>query len=204
MPGRDPELATPRPLEPAALGVLVRELGPLRALAVGLEVGARMAAGEPFSRLDPPATPKERVSRQQIAPAIVLYRVLLRVRGRDALRITREVVLAAGAAFMARTVGPLAKAASLDEVGLARTTSRFPNAKFSGFEVSADRVAFTAHECLFPALTREAGAPELARFFCEVDAKAFEDLNVRLDRPRTMAEGANDCHFQLIRIRPRA
>lgn len=201
MPGRDPELATPRFLEPAALGVLVRELGPLRALAVGLEVGARMAAGEPFSRLDAPATPRETASRRQIAPAIVLYRVLLRVRGRDALRITREVVLAAGAAFMGRVVGQLAHTTSLDEVGLARTTARFPNANFSGFEVSADRVAFTAHECLFPSLTREVGAPELARFFCEVDAKAFDDLNVRLDRPRTMAEGASDCHFQLVRIR---
>lgn len=202
MSDREPELATPRPIEPAALAVLVRELGLLRALAVGFEVGARMAAGEPFSRLDPPATPKERASRQQIAPAIVLYRVLRRVRGRDALRITREVVLAAGAAFMARTVGLLARTTSLDEVSLVRTTSRFPNAKFSGFEVSADRVAFTAHECLFPTLTRETGAPELAPLFCEVDARAFQDLNVRLDRPRTMAEGANDCHFQLIRIRP--
>ncbi|MFO0642304.1 MAG: L-2-amino-thiazoline-4-carboxylic acid hydrolase [Polyangiaceae bacterium] len=203
MSAREPDLATPRPLEPAALVVLVRELGLFRALAVGLEVGARMAAGEPFSRLGPPATPKERAARAQIAPAIVLFAVLRRVRGRDALRITREVVLAAGAAFMGRVVGPLAQATSLDEVSLARTTSRFPNAKFSGFEVSADRVAFTARDCLFPSLTREAGAPELAPFFCEVDAKAFQDLNVRLDRPRTIATGASDCHFQLIRIRPR-
>jgi hypothetical protein len=198
----EPDLATPRTLEPAALVVLVRELGPVRALAVGLEVGVRLAAGEPFSRLDPPADPRESAARQQIAPAIVLYRVLRRVRARDSLRVTREVVLAAGAAFMARTVGPLASATSLDEVSLARTTSRFPNAKFSGFEAGADRVAFTAHDCLFPALTREVGAPELAPFFCEVDARAFEDLNVRLDRPRTIAAGASDCHFQLVRIRP--
>lgn len=197
------ELATPRPLEPAALAVLVRELGMLRALAVGLEVGARLAVGAPFSHLDPPKTKREHAARRQIAPAIVLYGVLRRVRSREALSITRGVVLAAGAAFMARTVGHLVNSSNLDEGSLARATSRFPNAAFSGFETSVDRVAFTARDCLFPSLTKQGGAPELAPLFCEVDAKAFEGLNVSLNRPHTIPTGASDCQFELIRIRSR-
>ncbi len=202
-------MSGPKPGNPdlAALAVLRARLGTPRALSLGLRLTMAKLSGAPFKDLPPATGRDEKLSRAQIGPAILLYR-LLQDRGMgqaEAFALVREVVLAAGVAFMGQTLGSLTRAElqALDEAGrqafVHERGRRFFNAELRWDEVSADAVRFTAESCRFPALCAAVGAPELAPLFCEVDEAFFGavEAGVTFERPGTIAEGAKTCPFTL-------
>lgn len=191
----------------AALKVLWARLGAWPALGLGLRLTLAKMGGAPFAELARATDSDERQSRAQIGPAILLYRLLLgRGMGQpEAFALVREVVLAAGVVFMGQTLGSLTRAdlEGLDEDerrAFAEARGRlFFNAELRWDHVGTDEVRFTALSCRFPALCDAVGAPELAPLFCEVDEAFFGDVepDVALERPQTIAGGAESCPFAL-------
>ena len=187
--------------------ILREELSVLKLMRVGAGIAWAMARGEPFRALPAVDSENERLSREQIGPAIVLYRALQNVglNQQEAFRITRRVVLEAGADFLKSTLGPLRRAdlEALDDKSrwaMARGLGdRFFNATVRWEAVEPDRVEFTITACRFPALCSAVGASELAPLFCEVDEAYFGSVepNVRLTRTATIARGAKECPFAL-------
>lgn len=192
--------------ELATLPVLVRELGLFRTLIVGARLQAAVGRGEPFEDLPPATDERERLSREQIGPAIILYRLLLEKRSQeDAYAITKKAVIEGAVAFLKESIGPLEqetlerlddqeRRAFVEERG-----EKFFNATVEWETIEPQRVEFEVTHCRFPALCAEVGHPELAPVFCAGDAKFFGTIepNVRLDRPATIAGGDPHCLFKL-------
>lgn len=191
--------------------MLARRLGWRGACAVGLRTWRRLARGEPFAGLPAAVDARERGSRDQAGPAIVLIEELGRiVHEAEALSITAEVVEEGAVVFLTRTLGPL------DRAGLERLSeperrreieargARFPNAVPVWEEISPDRLRFTVHRCRLVELVRDAGHPELAPLFCQGDARFFGTVepDVVLERPHTLAHGDGRCTFTLRSSRP--
>lgn len=194
------------PNERIAAPVLVRELGVMKAIAIGRALRAAQKRGEPFAELGAPADEKERMSREQIAGAVLLYRELLkRVDRARALEVTEKVVITAGVEFLRQVLGPL-KREQIEPLGpeererFARERGeRFFNADMRWDEVSPEQVRFTVTHCRFPGLCKAAGAPELAGMFCRVDSAFFGDPanGATLHRTRTIAGGDRECPFTI-------
>lgn len=194
------------PNERLAAPILVRELGVFRALKVGRRIRRQLRAGEPFGHLPSPESPQERLSREQIGPAILLYKALKEVVDeRAAWRISEQIVVVAACVFLRQSMGELKRSelAQMDDEARDRFAKdkgeRFFNATVDWHEVSGERVYFEVTACRFPPLCAAAGVPELAPIFCKGDAKYFGTVEpgVRLERPYTIAEGAKTCPFTL-------
>jgi predicted ArsR family transcriptional regulator len=188
-----------------ATKVLWRRLG-LRAIGVLGEVGAAQARGDPFRHLPKPRDLREELSRRQAAPAVLLFKALRkRLGGDEALSLTREVILEATVIFLGFAIGPLdrdelmALSEAEREALVRRLGVRFFNATVRWDEISSERLRLTVTHCLFPDLCREGGAPEVAPLLCQGDAVYFEEVlgTVELNRPGTIAEGAEVCPFEL-------
>jgi hypothetical protein len=191
----------------AALAALRRRLGLGRLLCVGLRVAWAGARGQPFGHLPRATDARERQSRAQIGPAILLHRALIATgtEAREAFAITRDVVLAAGAAFLAQTLGPLRRAdlEGLDAAGRRAFADsrgrRFFNATLTWDAIEPDHVGFTVTACRFPELCAAVGAADLAPLFCDVDEAYFGTVepDVVLTRSTTIARGGATCPFTL-------
>jgi hypothetical protein len=194
------------PDDRASLPVLLREVGLLDALRLGLRVKAAVARGEPYLGWPDPADAKERDSRAQIGAAILLYRELTASRGADeALRITREVVIEAACAQLRRQIGPLRRqdlerlAPEERETFARERGDKFVNADMVWGDINAAGLSFTVTRCRFPAICATAGVPELSPVFCAGDAKFFGTIEpeVELLRGATIADGAGSCGFEI-------
>lgn len=199
------------PNERLATPILLRELGVFKSLKVGRAIRRRQKKGDPFSHLEPPSTDEDRLSREQIGPAILLYQELLKVvDGDSAWRVTEEIVVEAACVFLRQSIGELRRdeLATLDATGRERFVQergrKFFNATVTWEEISGERVHFTVTHCKFPPLCVAAGVPELAPIFCKGDARYFGTIepDVELKRPHTIAEGASTCAFRLGWNRP--
>ena len=186
--------------------ILIRELGILGALSLGRRIRRRQRAGEPFVGFPEPATEQDRLSREQIGPAIVLYTELReRVGQSRALQITEEIVVEAACAFLHQTIGSLRRAEleALAPEAVAEFSrekaGRFFNAEVEWQQLDGDAVRFHVVHCRFPPLCAEAGVPELAPVFCKGDAKFFGTIepDVQLIRPTMIATGGKLCDFTL-------
>jgi predicted ArsR family transcriptional regulator len=195
-----------KPQERAALDILRDELGLVQAIQVGAQVQLRSALGEPFSELEAPSSRDEALSRQQIGPAIVLYRTLRKQIGQqEALEIVERVVIEGAVLFLSETMGRLERDALLEmdddrRESFVRTKGKkFFNATLRWEEISEDEVYFTVTHCMFPDLCEAVGVPELAPLFCKGDFEFFGGVesDVRLERPHTIAQGADTCPFHI-------
>lgn len=192
--------------ERLAAPILIRELGVLNALRVGRRIRRRAKAGEPFAALGEPTCEDDRLSREQIGPAVLLYQEAREVvDDARALALTEEVAVAAALIFLRAQLGELRRdeLASLTPEGRAQFAeergARFFNATMRWDEVSGERVRFTVTSCRFPPLCAAAGVPELAPVFCEVDARYFGTVepDIVLTRPTRIAAGDPECAFTL-------
>jgi len=186
--------------------ILVDELGLVDALRIGGRTQRRLLGGEPFDHLDAPHNDDERQSREQIGPAIVLYRQLRREYGEDrALAVIERVIIEASVVFLSKTVGRLRRDDLLamgddEREAFVRQKGRhFANATLTWDHIGAESVEFTVTHCRFPPLCEKAGVPELAPLFCRGDAEFFGGVeqDVDLERPHTIAEGAETCPFHI-------
>lgn len=189
-----------------SLGGYLRAAGVRRglaALSVGLVEARRR---DPFAGLGPAKGERERRSRAQAAPAVTIYRALLRSAPRDvALTAMAHVIEAGALAFLAKTL-PDVTASSLSEgapaargAHVAAWMGRFFTATSEVTEVSEQRVVFEVHACALVRLVSAAGHPELAPLFCKGDETFFRVRGIRLDRPTTLARGDTRCRFELTR-----
>lgn len=185
----------------AALKAISRELGLCSTLKVGMKIAFLRGTADPFKRFDTPVDEKEARSREQLKPAVLLYRVLLNQSPQaEALRVTREVVQATGRAFLNGILGDLdlhaLVASEHREVTLRERLALIPNANFS-LRFEEDTLHFTVSACRFVGLCHQLGHPELAPLFCSVDDAFFgHDLKgVSLERETTIAEGGHHCPF---------
>ena len=186
---------------------LIQRLGVFGAAVVGWKVDTAQRRGEPFEQLPPPVDERERLSRLQAAPLLLLYRVLKDRLGdeQEALDIARAAAMAGGRAFLGRTLGKLDRATldALDDEGRQQFAEdkahQFFNATLTWDHVGADEVRFTVSACHFPRLCEAAGLPEVAPLFCETDAAYFGSVepDVILERPHTLATGGESCPFRL-------
>lgn len=182
----------------AAVRTLIRELGFLRAMRVALAV---RRGPDPFGHLPPPEDDREKRSRAQIAPAILLYREL-RKHTPEALRIAEEIIVAGARTFLRKQVGAV-RPRRLERMSsearrrwVEKTGEAFFNATIEWKRIDAREVRFDVTACRFPALCRAAGVPELAPAFCRGDALFFR-RGVAFERTRTIAEGAKLCDFRI-------
>ena len=191
---------------PSVTQALVQALGWRKALAVGLKVLQRLPWEAPFRELPRTRDSRERKSRQQIIPAIVLYRVLLRTRSQHAsLEIMAEVIRAGAVEHLTRSLGDLnpehfqALSQQQREHTVRGWLARFFTAETTLDEVSADSVRFTVTRCQLARLAEAAGHPELAPLFCRGDADFFATRTppVSMRRVQTLAEGGDACPFEL-------
>jgi hypothetical protein len=194
------------PEERAALRVLVEELGWLGALRVGASVQVASLRGQPFGDLPRATDRKERGSRDQAGPAILLFRALApRVGEAEARRITGRAVEVGAIAFLSRTLGRLDRDAidRMDEAERARwakaKADAFPNAEVVWKEVGRQRVVFEVTSCRLVELVAHAGHPDLAVLFCAGDARYFGEVEpgTELVRPTTIASGGDRCRFTI-------
>lgn len=186
--------------------MLWRELGPLAALRFGAAVQLAAARGEPFNHLPPAADARERASRAQAGPAILLTDRLCdelgEARGRE---VAHAVIQASAVVFLGTAVGTLDRdqmaswTPATREAFVRERLSRFPNAAVTLDEVGEGGVRFTVTACRLAELARETGHQALAPSFCEADAHYFGGVQpgVRLDRPTTIARGGATCPFAL-------
>jgi hypothetical protein len=193
-------------VERASLRVLIRHLGWLQTLKIGIRITRDQWRGAPFEDLPKAKTWKEQGSRDQAGSAILLYRSLLEsLPPEDAFTIVADVVDAGGVAFLSQSLGALkrshiAKMSEEERKRFAKDRSeRFPNATLTWNEISPERVQFTVHKCRLLELAVEAGHPELGKTFCAGDARFFGQIepDVSLDRPTTLAEGGPHCKFTI-------
>ncbi len=193
------------PEQRAGFDVLRRRLGWWEALRLGARVRWAVARGEPFEALPPAVDPRERGSRAQLGPAVVLYR-LLRERGEArALALTGEAVEAGALAFLGESIGPVRRdlIAGMDaetrRAWVTKVGEKFPNATLDWDHVGPDEVCFRVTRCRFVELCRVVGEPALARFFCRGDGRFFGEVeaDVSLERPHTIADDAPDCPFRI-------
>jgi len=162
-------------------------------------------AGEPFGSMPPVDCENERLSRAQIAPAVLLYKALLAHCPEQALSVTERIVVEDGVRFLRRTLGvlsptQLASLSSQERTSFAQSKAKkFFNATIRWDRIEADHIQFTVTACRFPPLCLAAGVPEIAPFFCAVDSQYFGSVeeNVLLERSQTIASGASECPFTL-------
>ena len=190
----------------AALKVLHQRLGLWSALLVIIRVVWGQLTGAPFAGWPQAKQRRERESRQQLGPVILVYRALLtRYPQPHSLAVTSDVVAASGRAFLSHVLSGLDIDHLLslpdDQRGayLAPILSPIPNALFELSFDTEDRVHFTVKSCRFVGLCAELSHPELAPLFCAVDDHFFRhDLpQVNLDRATTIAHGGDQCPFIL-------
>jgi hypothetical protein len=146
------------------------------------------------------------MSRAQIAPALLMYRILRENMVQErALEITRDAVVASGVVFMRKNLGNftraelVAKSDSERQIYLDEKAEGFFNATIEWTNSGPEAVGFQVHSCHFPSLCAAVGLPEVASVFCAVDAAFFGSVepNVELIRPHTLAAGDPLCDFSL-------
>lgn len=190
----------------AGIPVLIEHLGVLDALKIGWRIEREAAKGKPWESLPKPENRDEALSREQIAPAILLY-LALKERGDQefAIDVVRQTAIAGGVAFLKKSIGIIdreafrAQTEAETEEWVNDVAGKFFNADIAFDVVSADEVQFTVSRCRFPELCRAVGVPELSPVFCETDEAFFGSVQpgVTLTREETIARGGTKCPFQL-------
>ena len=194
-----------------AVWLLICRHGLREGVTIALLVFLRQLFANPFARLrEKPKTLQEKCSRRQLAPALILYDVLIE-RGfskNDARNQVRLLVKAVAMAFLKFSV-PLVPEQSrmpADEKERLRlfknTCARFFNAD-GDVQLTGSRLSFFVDHCWFADYCRRLGYQQLAGIFCSADASYFESQqpNVVFARSKTLANGDEHCDF-VFHIRP--
>ena len=191
------------PMTRAALKAMSADFGLWETLKVGVMIAYRETLGHPFRTLSPTKDRRQRESRKQLGPAVLLYQHLSKSRSRPlALEITARVIEASGHAFLSSVMGTLDPRALLEMEEIERSDylrpklERIPNAIFS-LSFTDKEVRFTVTDCAFVSLCHQLKVPELAPLFCAVDDHFFGGVvsDIKLSRATTIASGGETCPF---------
>ncbi|MDO8331137.1 MAG: L-2-amino-thiazoline-4-carboxylic acid hydrolase [Fluviicoccus sp.] len=193
---------------PLAMQLLARELGWRSALGVALYCQRELLLRNPFdelNRLSPPNL-KQSLSQRQMAPIIVLDRVLGK-RGFDReqrYHIVREVTLGVALAVLGKSIprldrerfsrsSPLKKARFFE-----RLTRRFYNT-VGKLEVRENGFSLTVTRCYFNDYAEGLNVSHLMPILCESDVlfSNSRKSDVVFFRSRTLAQDRQPCNFQI-------
>jgi len=185
--------------------VLLKSLGWVRAMGLGLTMKRRLSSGAPWGRLDPSADVREDWSRAQVGPAIVLYQLLKENSHPEPLNLMREVVVTGAVPWMKWAIGTIEPDAYREMSDVERDgwfkgkSQRFLNMRMKSHATGEEHVQFEVEACSFPSLCQRTNVPELASVFCAVDAHYFGGVQqgIALTRPTTIAGGDSGCSFHL-------
>jgi len=191
-----------------ALGVLRRRLGLARLARLVARIAWLDATRDPFASLPPARDERERLSRFQLRPALLLDDALsdLGYDPQERQSLVGEVVAESGARFLQHELRNVSRASweSLQPPGrralLEGLLSRFFNMQAQPLDDPGDHdLGFDVTSCHFVRLTSELGRSELAPVFCAADEVFFgrPESPLRLDRPETLASGGTRCAFRL-------
>lgn len=178
----------------AVVRALVDAVGVAGTARVVARVAFESSRGEPFARLGAPVDERERLSRRQAAPLVLLARAVERQRDRTtAVAVARTAAIAGGQRFLSLMIPPEPSIASA-----AAAVARFFNAEGDTAFEDDTTLAFTVTRCRFVELLAAIGESHLAPIFCEVDAHYFADRTqpIRLGRTTTLATGGPTCDFR--------
>lgn len=192
----------------ASLGVMAGTLGWWRAIAVGASISSPGAIDALFADLPAAADDRERASRQQAGPAILLYRALLKRNDFDApaaLALLSDVIETGALRFLGRQLSDLdptvfaEMAPAQREQAAQRWLQAFFTSDTTLQRVAADKVVFHVTGCALHRLATATGHSELAPLFCRADGLFFASREpaVQLSRPTTIADGDAQCVFEL-------
>jgi hypothetical protein len=188
-----------------SIRILSRHFGMSALPGILTDMASRQRKGEPWQDLPLPENEKERMTRKQAAPAILLLDVLsARYPAERAAAVTHEIVRESAVLFL-KTVVPVirkdvvtAMEAPERERFLRKVLDRFPNTVFGKIELHPEGFRYQVTTCYFQVLARRLGRPEVAEMFCSGDALFFERHmpGVRFEQPGTLACGQEVCDFR--------
>ena len=189
-----------------SLKLLFKELGILKLALLSLHMVALELKGEPFRALPQATAEGDIFSRKQIGPAIVLYKALRKLYSQErSLQISETIIIDSTLIFLRQAIGDInrKRVESMDESErqswLSQIAAQFLNATIRWNSIGLSSLSFTITHCYFPKMCKDTGVPELAPIFCKGDAVYFgeEQEGVSLNRPHTIALGAQDCLFEM-------
>lgn len=194
--------------DPAALRLLIKELGLFRALKVGLLLKWRTLTRNPFApmnKLKKPST-NETLSERQMAP-LILGADILREMGLSPLEIRtllEKLSRTVATAFLKFNIPIIRRVdfsstSHADKVAiLTGLTGKFFNAEAELSVDTDDNFSFTVNRCHFARYAEELGLGELATLFCEADESFFVDYqpDVAFARTHTLTGDGLPCDFR--------
>lgn len=191
---------------PAAVERLRHHLG-WKTIRVLSHFARRDLTDNYFVDLDPTTDwNSEALIRHQLKPVLILDDVLrldLKLNSRDANVILLDIVRSSGARFVEYNVPRIEKNVwqEVDNAErhtfMIQLTERLFNAHITDIQTSPNHLEFKVSACRFVEILRTLNRPHLATFFCEADSQFFSGPGLPvLERPETLASGANCCHFR--------
>lgn len=191
----------------ASLKILIKRIGVYRTSITLAHFLKYSLTGQPWKRLPPPADERERLSRNQAGPAVLLYQSLTVTIGPGrAFDLAGEAILAGSLIFLKSQVPIISREqlAGLSplkrERFIADITGRFFNADVDDPQIGEDSFSYRVCRCRFPELLQKIGLPELGELFCRGDRIFFERYqpNVLFDRTVTLARDGKPCDFSFL------
>jgi hypothetical protein len=186
------------------LSILAKNIGVKACAGVLFDMARRAVLGEPWKGQARPQDTKERFSREQSGPAVLLYRALLsKVSNDRAIEITGEIIMEASILFLRAQI-PVMQPNLLSTMSekerekyILNIADQFYNADLGRVEFTEDSFSYEIVRCRFPELMKTVGHPELAPLFCAGDAVFFdrEQPHIDFSRTHTLSADAKPCDF---------
>ena len=184
--------------------ILLKRLGPMHTMRTLAHFALMTLQGHPFKELGEPVDDRDRLSRKQLGPAVLIYRALQHVGlpTSQATELVKDLVTVGGLRFLDHLLAPIANTPShqilrhRDRIKL--VLARFMNAEAKTKLTEDGTLHYTVYRCRFVELLNRVGTPELAPLFCDVDREYFQTdrTTIVLARRRTLAAGDNCCDFR--------
>lgn len=179
---------------------LRQELSFFQTLAVLAEVQSSKMGGRPFHELEAPTTVRDRLSRAQAGPLVLLVRAVRKRAGDDAaMRVGRVVAREGAMGFLERMVPnhDVQTLASRPREIAEEIIGRFFNSE-GRVRVEGETASIDITRCHFVILLERIGEPGLAPLMCEADIAFFDGKRraIHLHRTQTLAQGAPYCDFE--------
>lgn len=183
--------------------LLTERFGKGRALRIMGAYAVAQVSKNPFASLPKAATKRERQSRGQVAPVLLLDDVLKeQLETSERMELLGTLVAETGSAFLDKLIGNEEIAAwdhdSSDQkiVKIESLFKKFPNSEGKAV-IEKDRFGFDVSHCEFVKLCVDLEREYLATLFCKADDAYFEKLpSVSLEREDTLANKGPACTFR--------
>lgn len=190
-----------------AVQELIKLFGFRTAFRMVLELKLRLWFFNPFAKLnqDKAPTAEEKASQHQMAPALVLFDLMIEngIDEQDAIDKLQNLIITVATAFLKFNVPVIRLSdyharSNQQRMDFFKTiTSRFFNAEGQLSSNNQGKMYFQVNKCLFAQYSKKLGYQQLAKVFCSADKHFFElhQPNIQFGRTVTLAEHQTPCDF---------